>query len=98
MRESSPNNFSTTHSRTAPQSECKSLFRKILTVSLSGSRFCPDSGVSPPSKLLRMSILGNGKKKILRDRSSQNRSLSRQPTAKPRTGKWPPWASSGIWS
>jgi hypothetical protein len=64
MRESSPNNLSATNPKTASQTEGKSLFRNILAVSLSGSRFYPDPAISPARKLLRMSILDGSKKKI----------------------------------
>src|SRR5258708_37843364 len=66
MRESSPNNFSTSDPKTGARSDGKSLFRKILAASPSSSRFYPDHVIPTTHKPLRMNTLGDQKKKILR--------------------------------
>ena len=66
MREGSPKNLSTADSkwgsRSAP-SDAKSLFRKILAASASGSRFYPDPTLPAARKPLRMNILANPEEK-----------------------------------
>ena len=66
MRESSLNNFPTSDPGNASQPERKSLSQNILAASPSGSRFYPDHAIPTTHKSLRMNILGEQKKKILR--------------------------------
>jgi hypothetical protein len=84
MRESSPNNLPTIDPRKGSQSGAKSLSRNILPASSFGSRFYPPPVRSTTRNLLRMNILGDGKKKMLRHRSSQEPSRL-PPTSSPRT-------------
>ena len=63
MRGSQINKFSTTDLVSGPQSEAKSLFRKILPISPCGSRFCPGSAIPRAYKSLGMSILRKMEKK-----------------------------------
>src|SRR5271167_1691544 len=63
MREGPPSNSSTADPKRGSQSEAKSLFRNILAVSPSGSRFYPDPSIPSTHKPLRMNILADQKKK-----------------------------------
>jgi hypothetical protein len=87
MRESSPNNFSTSGPLSGSHSQAKSLFRNILAVSPYGSRFCPDPTRPLAHNFLRMNTLDNRQKKIWRDISqSKSPTLTRSATTKLGTG------------
>ena len=66
--------------KNCPQFEPNSLFRRILPVSLYGSRFCRPICLSLPGKSFEMNILAISKKKIVRA-STQLRPISAQTPA-----------------
>ena len=87
MRESSPNNFSTSAPLSGSHSQANPLFWNILAVSPCGSRFCPDPTRSLAHNCLRMNTLENRQKKIWRDIcQSKSPLLNRSETTELGTG------------
>ena len=66
MHAGSPNRLSTYDPLTNSQCAAKSLSQNILAVSPYGSIFYPSPRRSTPGKFLRMSILGEHQKKIVK--------------------------------
>src|SRR5450631_2864040 len=90
MRESSPNNFSTSAPLSGSHSQAKSLFRNILAISPCGSIFYPDPTRSIAHNYLRMNTLENRQKKYGETSPSQSPPLlTRSATTKLGTGYSP---------